>query len=318
MPVYIMRRLLQMVPVLFLATLIVFAIIRLTPGDAAELQLGIRGANDSSSLSALRHEMGLDRPIVVQYAIWLGHLVRGNLGVSARSGVAVTTLLAEKAPATIELVLAAVLFGLVLAVPLGASAAVQHRGPLALLSRTLSLLGLAVPVYWLGLLLLLLFAVRLGWLPVSGYVPFSSDPVGNLKHLVLPMVSVGVFELAVFTRFLRAEMVQVLRQDYIRTARAKGLRARRVILHHGLRNGLIPLITVVGLELGTLVGGVVIVEQVFGWSGLGWLALQAINDKDYPVLQGVILLFAVGVAVANLAADLAYAGADPRIRAGLQ
>ena len=315
---YAARRLLQMVPVLFLATVIVFTIIRLTPGDAAELQLGVRSANDASSLSALRHEMGLDRPIVVQYAIWVGHLAQGNLGVSARSGVAVTSLLAEKAPATLELVVAAVVFGLCLAVPLGATSAVRRRGPLELATKTLSLLGLAIPVYWLGLLLLLLFAVRLSWLPVSGYVPFNAGPADNLRHLVLPMVSVGVFELAVFSRFLRAEMVQVLRQDYIRTARAKGVERRRVLLRHGLRNGLIPLITVVGLELGTLVGGVVIVEQVFGWSGLGWLALQAINDKDYPVLQGVILLFALGVALANLLADLAYACADPRIRAGLR
>jgi peptide/nickel transport system permease protein len=316
MHVYVLRRLLQTIPVLFLASIIVFVVIRLTPGDAAELQLGIRGANDTTSLAALRHAMGLDRPIIVQYGIWLGHILQGNLGVSVRSGVAVTTLLGEKAPATIELVVAAVLFGLCLAIPLGTASAVNRHGLLAILGRTLALFGLAIPVYWLGLLLLLLFAVTLGWLPVSGYVPFSVDPVGNLKHLVLPMVSVGVFEMALFTRFLRAEMLQVLQQDYIRTARAKGLLRRSILLKHGLRNGLVPLITIVGLELGTLVGGVVIVEQVFGWSGLGWLALQAINDKDYPVLQGVILVFALGVAMANLLADVTVACADPRIRAG--
>jgi peptide/nickel transport system permease protein len=242
-------------------------------------------------------------------------LLRGDFGVSSKSGDAVTSLLSQKAPATLELVLAAVLFGLCVAIPLGTTSALHRNGALDLLGRTLTLCGLAIPVYWLGLLLLLLFAVKLGWLPVSGYVPFTDDPVGNLKHLILPMVSVGVFELALFTRFLRAEMVGVLRQDYIRTARAKGLRRRTVVRRHGLRNGLIPLITVVGLELGTLIGGVVIVEQVFGWSGLGWLALQAINDKDYPVLQGVVLVFAAGVAVANLLADLAYAVVDPRIRA---
>ena len=317
MYIYIVRRVAQLIPVLFLASVIVFVVIRLTPGDAAELQLGIRSANDARPLAALRHEMGLDRPIAVQYGIWISRLLTGDLGVSARSGDSVGALLGRRAPATLELVSAAVLFGLVVAIPLGTFTALRRNGLLDLLSRTLTLCGLAIPVYWLGLLLLLLFAVRLGWLPVSGYVPLTQDPVGNLKHLILPMISVGLFELALFTRFLRSEILGVLRQDYIRTATAKGASRRRVLLKHALRNGLIPLITIVGLELGTLVGGVVIVEQVFGWSGLGWLALQAINDKDYPVLQGVVLVFALGVAAANLLADLAYAAADPRIRASL-
>lgn len=315
MYIYIIRRLAQTIPVLILASLIVFTIIRLTPGDAAELQLGVRNGNDAQQLQDLRHQMGLDRPIIVQYGIWLGRLLQGNFGVSVRNGTSVAALLGQKAPATLELVIAAVLFGLVFAILLGTGTAVRRTGLLSALGRTFTLCGLAIPVYWLGLLLLLLFAVQLNWLPVSGYVAFSTDPVGNIKHLILPMVSVGVFELAVFTRFLRAEMILVLEQDYMRTARAKGLRRRAIVLKHAARNALIPLITIVGLELGTLIGSVVIVEQVFGWSGLGWLALQAINDKDYPVLQGVVVIFALGVAIANLLADIAYAAVDPRIRA---
>ncbi|SRR5579883_151315 len=313
---YMVRRLAQIVPVLFLASVIVFGIIHLTPGDAAELQLGVRSGNTQQSLAALRHQMGLDRPIFVQYGIWLGHLLRGNLGVSMRSDAPAGALLAQKAPATLELVLAAVLFGLIFALILGTATARHRHGLLGAIARTVTLCGLAIPVYWLGLLLILLFAVLWGWLPVSGYVPFTDDPLDNLKHLVLPMVSVGVFEAALFTRFLRAEMLEVLGQDYVRTARAKGLAPRVVLLKHALRNGLIPLITIVGLESGTLIGGVVIVEQVFGWSGLGWLALQAINDKDYPVLQGVVVVMALGVAVANLLADVAYSLAQLPVRSG--
>jgi peptide/nickel transport system permease protein len=174
--------------------------------------------------------------------------------------------------------------------------------------------GLAIPTYWLGLVLLLIFAVRLKWLPVSGYVPFTEDPLGNLKHLLLPALSLGIFEAAFFTRFLRAELLEVLRQDYVRTANAKGLPSRIVVSRHSLKNALIPMVTVLGLELGTLMGGVVIIEQVFGWSGVGWLALTAVKNRDYPLLQGTVLVVAIAVSLANLLADLAYSAIDPRLR----
>jgi peptide/nickel transport system permease protein len=174
--------------------------------------------------------------------------------------------------------------------------------------------GLAIPTYWLGLILLLLFAVQWKWLPVSGYVAFREDPVGNIKHLILPAISLGVFEAAFFTRFLRAGLLEVLGQDYVRTAHAKGLRERTVIGRHALKNALIPMVTVLGLEMGTLVGGVVIIEQVFGWSGIGWLALTAVKNRDYPLLQGIVLLVAVGVSLANLLTDVAYTFIDPRLR----
>jgi peptide/nickel transport system permease protein len=182
------------------------------------------------------------------------------------------------------------------------------------LTRLFVVTGLAIPSYWLGLILLLVFAASLKWLPVSGYVPFTEDPMQNLKHLALPAISLGLFEAAFFTRFLRAGLLENLHQDYVRTAHAKGLAERVVVSRHALRNALIPMVTVLGLELGTLVGGVVVIEQVFGWSGIGWLALTAVKNRDYPLLQGIVLLVAIGVSVGNLLADLAYTFLDPRLR----
>jgi peptide/nickel transport system permease protein len=211
--------------------------------------------------------------------------------------------------------LAALLFAVLVALALGTTAALRPGGWIDQATRALVVSGLAIPTYWLGLVLLLLFAVRLKWLPVSGYVRFTDDPLANLKHLVLPALSLGVFEAAFFTRFLRAELLEVLRQDYVRTANAKGLPRRLVVRRHALKNALIPMVTVLGLELGTLMGGVVIIEQVFGWSGIGWLALQAVTNRDYPTLQGIVLVVAVAVSLANLLADLAYLAIDPRLRA---
>jgi peptide/nickel transport system permease protein len=174
--------------------------------------------------------------------------------------------------------------------------------------------GLAIPNYWLGLILLLVFAVHFRWLPVTGYVPFTEDPIENIKHLILPALSLGIFEAAYFTRFLRAELIEVYRQDYVRTAKAKGLTQQRIVSRHALNNALIPMITILGLELGTLLGGVVVIEQVFGWSGVGWLALTAVKNRDYPLLQAIVLIVAVAVSLANLVADLAYRLIDPRMR----
>jgi peptide/nickel transport system permease protein len=258
--------------------------------------------------------MGLDKPIPVQYAIWLQHAVTGDLGNSNRNGQPVTELIGPKLRATAELVAAALLIATTTALILGTFAALRTGGWVDGFTRLLVVSGLAIPTYWLGLILLLIFAVRLEWLPVSGYVPFSEDPGANLSHLLLPAVSLGVFEAAFFTRFLRAELIDVLRQDYVRTAHAKGVREHVVVVRHALNNALIPMVTVFGLELGTLMGGVVVVEQVFGWSGIGWLALTSVKNQDYPLLQGIVLVVAIGVSLANLLADLAYRLIDPRLR----
>ena len=314
MAAIVLRRLLQLVPVLLLATGLVFVMVRLAPGDPAQAQLGTRGGRDPVLLAAVRHKLGLDRPIPVQYVLWLRYAVTGDLGKSVKSGKPVTGLIAEKFSATGELVVAALLFAVIVAVGLGMVAALARGRWIDHITRVMVVSGLAIPNYWLGLILLLIFAVRLKWLPVSGYVPLSENPADNLKHLILPALSLGIFEAAFLTRFLRGELLDVLRQDYIRAATAKGLSARAVVLGHALKNGLIPLITVLGLELGTLMGGVVVIEQVFGWSGIGWLALQAVKNRDYPLLQGIVLVVAIFVSLANLVADLLYMVIDPRMR----
>jgi peptide/nickel transport system permease protein len=315
MTAVVVRRLLQLIPVLLLATGLVFVMVRLAPGDPAVQQLGTRAGRDPELVAAMRRKLGLDQPIPVQYAIWLRHAITGDLGNSVKSGRPVTGLIAEKFLATGQLVAAAIVFAVTMAVVLGTIAALRRGSWIDQLTRILVVSGLAIPSYWLGLMLLLLFAVRFKWLPVSGYVPIAEDARQNLTHLILPALSLGVFEAAFLTRFLRGELLEVLRQDYIRAAAAKGLSARAVVTGHALRNALIPLVTVVGIELGTLMGGVVVIEQVFGWSGVGWLALQAVKNRDYPLLQGIVLLVAIFVSLANLLADLAYSVIDPRLRA---
>jgi peptide/nickel transport system permease protein len=310
----IVRRLLQLIPVVLLATALVFVMVRLAPGDPAQQQLGTRGARDPARVAALRHKLGLDKPIPVQYAIWLRYAATGDLGNSVKSNKPVTELIKPKLMATLELIVAALVFAVIIAVLLGTLAAVRTGTWIDQVTRGFVVTGLAIPTYWLGLILLLLFAVQLKWLPVSGYVPFLEDPIENVKHLILPALSLGIFEAAFFTRFLRAGLLDVLHQDYVRTAYAKGLAERIVVSRHALRNALIPMVTVLGLELGTLVGGVVVIEQVFGWSGIGWLALTAVKNRDYPLLQAIVLLVAVGVSIANLLADLTYTFIDPRLR----
>lgn len=315
MATVVVRRLLQLVPVVLLATALVFVMVRLAPGDPAQQQLGTRGARDPERVAALRAKLGLDQPIPVQYVIWLRHAATGDLGTSVKSNEQVLTLVQPKLLATLELIAAALLIAVVAALLLGTAAAVRAGSWIDQVVRGFVVTGLAIPSYWLGLILLLVFAVSLKWLPVSGYVPFREDPVQNLKHLVLPALSLGLFEAAFLTRFLRAGLLDTLHQDFVRTAHAKGLRERVVVSRHALKHALIPMVTVLGLELGTLVGGVVVIEQVFGWSGIGWLALTAVKNRDYPLLQGIVLLVAVGVSVANLLADLTYTFLDPRLRA---
>ncbi len=314
MATVVVRRLLQLIPVVLLATALVFVMVRLAPGDPAQQQLGARGARDPDRVAALRHKLGLDQPIPVQYGIWLRYAVTGDLGTSVKNNQPVFDLIKPKLVATLELIVAALVFAVLIALAFGTLAAVRAGSWIDQLTRVFVVTGLAIPTYWLGLIFLLIFAVSLKWLPVSGYVSFAEDPLENLKHLILPALSLGLFEAAFFTRFLRAGLLDVLHQDFVRTAHAKGLAERSVVGRHALKNALIPMVTVLGLELGTLVGGVVVIEQVFGWSGVGWLALTAVKNRDYPLLQGIVLLVAVGVSLANLLTDLTYTFIDPRLR----
>ena len=314
MATIVIRRLVQLIPVVLLATALVFVMVRLAPGDPALQQLGSRGARDPERVAALRAKLGLDQPIPVQYAIWLRYAATGDLGLSVKNREPVLDLIKPKLVATLQLILAALLVAVVTAFILGVVAAVRAGNWVDYLIRTFVVTGLAIPTYWLGLILVLVFAVGLKWFPVSGYTPFFEDPADNLRHLVLPALSLALFEAAFFTRFLRGGLLETLRQDYVRTAHAKGLSEAAVISGHALKNALIPMVTVLGLELGTLVGGVVVIEQVFGWPGIGWLALTAVKNRDCPLLQGIVLLVAVGVSVANLLADLTYTFLDPRLR----
>jgi peptide/nickel transport system permease protein len=309
-------RLLQTIPVLLLATVLVFGITRLVPGDPATVQLGMRlqrpGAEDV--LRQLRKELGLDRSLPVQYGLWLKRTASGDLGLSTRYDIPVRRLIAQKLPITLELIVAGMLFALVVALALGVLAAVKHRTIWDAIAGVVSLLGVAIPTFWLGILLLILFGVQLRWLPASGYVPLGQSVAGNLKHLVLPALSLFVFELAIFTRFIRANVVEVLSQDYVRAARAKGLPWRRVLFRYVLRNALGPLVVVMALEFGTLFGGVVIIEEIFRWPGLGLMTLQAITDRDFPLIEGIVLVTAVIVTMSNFAADAVNTLLNPRLR----
>ncbi|MBN2624028.1 MAG: ABC transporter permease [Acidimicrobiales bacterium] len=308
---YLVRRLGQAVVVLFGVSVAVFSIIHLVPGDPVRLALGTRF--NQQTYDALVARAGLDDPLIAQYVNWLGNAVRGDLGVSFRSGQPVTDLILERLPATMSLALAAIVVALLIALPLGLVSALRPRSAVDYVATFASQAGLSIPDFWLAIVAILLFSLTLGWLPSSGYVPLTDDPVEWARHLVLPAVVVGTVSGAILTRFVRSSALEALSQDYTRTARAKGLPARTVINRHVLRNALVPVITVTGIQLAYLLSGVVVVEVVFAWQGLGQLALQAVETRDYPLLQGAVLLFAVFFLVVNLIVDLIYAVVDPRI-----
>ena len=314
---FIIQRLLEALPTLLIVSMVVFALIRMAPGDPAMLRMGREAAREENKpkLEALRREMGLDRPIPVQYLLWLRDTLSGNFGVSIKTSQPAIDLVLSKVPVTLELVFAATLLALLIAFPGGMLAAIWRGSWLDRAIMAFAASGLAVPSFWLGLALILLLSVQLRLLPASGYVPFFESPVENLRRLVMPTITLGVYLAAVLIRFLRADMIEVLATDYIRTARAKGLSRPRVIFTHALKNALIPVLTVGGLEVGALLGGAVIIEQVFGWSGVGWLTVQAIFDRDYAVVQTSVLLFVIGLTLVNLAVDVGYALLNPRVRA---
>lgn len=312
----ILQRIVQLIPVVFLSTALVFAVIRIAPGDPAVAQFGPRAsdARYAEAIQSYRHELGLDRPIYVQYLLWLKQVARGNFGESIRSEHPVLELIVDKLPASLELMFAGILLGLVFGIPLAIISALKRHTIIDHIASVVSVFGMAIPGFWLGMLLLWVFALRLKWLPASGFTPLTEDPVQNLRQLIMPAVTLGVYELALVTRFLRAELVEVLNADYVRTARSKGLHERLVVTRHALKNAALPLVTVIALEIGYLFGGVVVVEQVFGWSGLGWLIFQAISNRDYPIIQAVVVLIAVAYSVSNLLADILYVYLNPRIR----
>lgn len=293
-------------------SVIVFALVHLVPGDPVRLALGTRFSQET--YDALRERSGLDQPLVQQFFGWLGGALTGDLGVSFRSGDTVTSLIAERLPATLTLAFASILVALVIAIPLGTISALRPRSVVDRIATVFSQIGISVPEFWMAIVLILVFAGTLGWLPSGGYVPLTEDPAGWLQRLILPAVVTGVVSGSVITRFVRSSMLEALGSDHVRTAQAKGLPARQVFGWHVLRNALLPLVTVTGVQLAYLLSGVVVVEIVFAWPGLGQLALQSVQARDYPVLQGAVLLFAVVFLVINLVVDLLYTAIDPRIR----
>ncbi len=303
---YLKRRLLTLLPVIFGVVTAVFLIIHLIPGDPAALMLS-ENANPAD-VEALRTRLGLDRPLGVQYYHFWANLFRGNLGESIYQRQPVFDLIMKRFPNTALLAVCAVLVSLVIAFPLGIFSALRQRTAVDYLSLGFSILGISMPVFWLGPLLILVFAVQLHWLPVTG--------MGSWKHLVLPSLTLGFGLSAITIRMIRSSMIEVMNQDYIRTAFAKGLGRGRVVWKHALKNVMIPVITIVGLQLGALFGGVIITEKVFSYPGLGSLLITAIRGRDYPLVQGAILVIALTYIGINLLVDLLYSRVDPRIRLG--
>jgi peptide/nickel transport system permease protein len=309
---YLLRRAGQSVVVLAGVSVMVFALVHLVPGDPVRLALGTRF--DQETYDALLERSGLDQPLVQQFVGWLGRALTGDLGVSFRSGDPVRVLILERLPATVTLALASLLVALLIALPLGTVSALRPRSFVDRLATVFSQFGISVPDFWMGIVLILVFAGTLGWLPTGGYVPLTEDPLGWLERLVMPAAVTGVVSGSVITRFVRSSVLEALGSDHVRTAEAKGLPRRQVFAWHVLRNALLPLVTVAGVQLAYLLSGVVVVEIVFAWPGLGQLALQSVQARDYPVLQGAILLFALVFLLINLLVDLLYTAIDPRIR----
>ncbi len=303
---YVLSRCGQAVPVLFGVTLITFLLTHVALGDPVRAMMGQRA--DPEVVARIRAEYGLDKPLWHRYALYMGKLLVGDLGYSYRQGRPVSETLAERLPATARLAVAAMVVALVLGMTAGIVAAVRHNTGVDLLMMTLSLLGISTPVFWLGMMLILLFAVSLGWFPISGY----GD--GAFGHLVLPALTLGALQAGYIARMTRSALLEVLRQEYVRTARAKGLKERVVILKHGLRNGILPILTLVGIGLGDLLVGAPLTETVFAWPGLGRLLVAAVGNRDLPVVLGATLLFALIFLAANLIVDLVYALVDPRVR----
>jgi peptide/nickel transport system permease protein len=311
---YVLRRLLQVLPTLFVVSLVVFGLMRLVPGDPAQVFAG-QDATEAQ-IDILRRQLGLDRPLHVQYLVWLRRLLAGDLGVSYHTGLAVRELVTQKLGATIELTIASMVIALAIGIPASVVAALRRKTTADRLATVTVLVGLSLPSFCLGIVLILVFSMWLRLLPPIGYVPLHENPARNLRFLVLPALTLGIILAAPIMRFMRAGMLDVLLEDYVRTARAKGLSERTVVARHVFKNAALPTLTMVGLQAGELLGGTAGVEVVFAWPGVGRLLADSIFQRDYAVIQVVVLLLAVTFVVINLLVDVLYARLDPRIHLG--
>lgn len=331
---FVGRRLLALVPVLLGVTFVAFLAMYLTPGDPALLVLGERAT--PQRIESLRRELGLDRPFLVQYGVFLGRLAQGNLGRSTQTNNPVVEDILQRFPATIELTFSAMLIACAVGITAGVVSAVKQYSAVDYAAMVGSLVGVSMPIFWLGFVLMIVFSLRLDWLPLSGrfdvslYFPRVTNFVlvdslldGNweafrsgLKHIVLPAVTLSTVPMAIIARMTRSSMLEVMRQDFVRTARAKGLAGWTIVVKHALRNAFIPVLTVIGLQFGLLLGGAILTETVFAWPGLGRLTVEAIYTRDYPLIRGCVIVVATAFVLINLLVDLLYAVIDPRIRVG--
>ena len=311
---FLSKRLAQGVPVILLITGIVFLVVYLIPGDPASVVLG--QAATPANVAAMQKTMGLDKPAPVRYAIWLSHMARGDLGDSILSKQPVWTLIGRALPITLYLSLLAMAIAVLIAVPTGMLAAFKRNTWADLVCSTWAFLGVSVPGFWLGIMLVYVFGVRLRWVPLQGYVSPGKDLVASFKSMILPAFTLGVFVSGPLMRYLRSSILQTLSQEYIVVARAKGLSERRVLASHTMRNSFVPFVTALGIYFGYLIGGAVVIENVFALPGIGNLVVSAIGNRDYPVIQGVVLIVAVSIVVINIAVDLVHSMLDPRVRAG--
>ena len=307
----IAHRLLLLLPTLFGASVVVFMLLRLVPGDPAQVIMGLRATPEG--IAAIHRDLGLDQPLWQQYVTWLGHLFQGDLGQDYRSNVAVTTLLAQRLPVTLQLTLMALVLSLVVALPLGVQAGVRPGSIADRIAGVVGLIGISIPDFWLGIMLILAFSLGLGLFPSSGYVPLSEGLVGNLRGFALPAITLAAGLSAVMVRVTRAAVAEVVSRDFVRFLRAKGLPERHIIYRHVLRNASVPIITVLGLQFGYLLGGAVIVEQVFSLPGVGSLIVNAALERNYPVVQAGMLVVALLFILVNLGTDILYAVLNPRI-----
>jgi peptide/nickel transport system permease protein len=311
---YLARRAVWTILAVLGVSVLIFILVRLLPGNIVDIMAGTEGQLGRAQRAAVLKEFGLDQPLPVQYFRWIGSMLQGNFGWSFRTGQPVATLIVSRLPITIELALLAVLSVAVVAIPFGVVASISRSVRVRTLVQIIGVLGLSLPNFWIAILLIIGASSLFGWLPAIIYVPPWTDPWVNLQQMFLPVLSLGLGLSAVVMRMTRSSMLEVLGQDFIRVARAKGLATRTILLRHALRNALIPIITVLGLQMGFLLGGVVITEQIFGLPGLGWTLLNGVYQRDYPVVQGTVMVFAVTFVLVNLFVDLLYTYLDPRIR----
>jgi len=311
---FLCKRILILIATLFLVSGVIFLVLRVIPGDPAQIILGIQATPET--LQELRHKLGLDLPWIVQYANWLGGLLRGDFGQSIAYDIPITSLILSRLEVTVPLAFLSILFAVLFSIPLGIYAAARRNRLGDYGVMLFSQVGLAIPQFWAGILLILFFSVHLQWFAAGGFKPWADSPFLALKSLLLPALSLGIIRAAVLARLTRSCMLETLGEDYIRTARAKGLAEKVVVYKHGFRNALIPVITILGLQMGELLAGAIVIENVFHLPGLGRLIFLAIGQRDLPVVQGVGLLIAFFIVVMNFLVDISYGVVDPRIRGG--